>query len=96
MPGKVLGTMHRTVFLQSALAQYESAILSNMTTLRRGIVNEAELRFAIGDPILKLFCSAWNLTVCGLGQYVVAGCLLSYIIVGESGGDGKTPNVTWI
>ena len=71
----VVDTKRRTLI--PAIVKCEDEILSNLSFLRRGIGNEAELRFALADPILKLFCSFWNLTVCGWGQYVVAGCLLS-------------------
>ena len=56
-----------------AIVKCESEIWMNLSILKRGIGNEAELHFALADPILKLFCSFWDLTVCGWGQYVVAG-----------------------
>ena len=37
--------------------------------LRRSIENEAELRFALADPILKLILEPYGMWV---GQYVVA------------------------
>ena len=81
---KAVGTKHRTLILGSAIAQCESEILSNIGILRRGIANEAELRFAVADPILKLFCSFWN------GGGAICCCRLP-IVVGETGGDCKTP-----
>ena len=63
-----------------AIAKCESETWINLSMLRRSIENEAELRFAL-DPILRLFCSFWNLTVCGWGHYVVAGAYC-HIIVG--------------
>ena len=56
-----------------AIAKCESETWINLSMLRRSIQNEAELRFALADPILRLICSFWNLTVCGWGHYVVAG-----------------------
>ena len=56
-----------------AIAKCESETWINLSMLRRSIQNEAELHFALADPILRLFCSFWNLTVCGWGHYVVAG-----------------------
>ena len=71
----VADTKRRTLI--PTIVKCEGEILSNLSLLRWGIGNEAELRFTLADPILKLFCTFWNLTVCGWGQYIVAGCLLS-------------------
>ena len=48
-----------------AIAKCESETWINLSMLRRSIENEAELHFALADPILRLFCSFWNLTGCG-------------------------------
>jgi hypothetical protein len=46
-----------------AIAKCESETWINLSMLRRSIQNEAELHFALADPILRLICSFWNLTV---------------------------------
>ena len=68
---KAVGAKRRTLILGSAIAQCESDIYSS---IGMGIGNEAELRFAVADPILKLFCSFWNLTVWGNMLLQVAYC----------------------
>ena len=83
---KAVGTKHHTLILGSAIAQCESEILSNIGILRRGIANEAELHFAVADPILKLFWNGGG----GGGGGAICCCRLP-IVVGETGGDCKTP-----
>jgi len=55
-----------------AIAKCEADVLENLSILKSGIKNEAELRFAVADPILRLLCSYWGLKVCGevWGNYV--------------------------
>ena len=48
-----------------AIAKCEADVMENLSSLKNGIRNETELRFAVADPILGLLCSYWNLTVCG-------------------------------
>ena len=47
-----------------AILKCEAEIITKLCYLKCGIQNEAELRFAIADPILVLLCSFWNLKVC--------------------------------
>ena len=42
-----------------AIAKCESETWINLSMLRRSIENEAELRFALADPILRLLSSGW-------------------------------------
>ena len=39
-------------------------MVNNLMRLKGGIRTEVELRYAIGDPILNMMCSFWNLQVC--------------------------------
>jgi len=40
-----------------AVARCEADVMENLGILKTGIRNEAELHFAIADPILRLLCS---------------------------------------
>ena len=48
-----------------AVARCEADVMENLSIVKIGIRNEAELHFVFADPILRLLCSYWNLTVCG-------------------------------
>ena len=57
-------TTQRKGSMLPAIMRCESKIVANLSLLNTGIVNEAGLRFAIGDPITTLLCEFWNLKVC--------------------------------
>ena len=75
---KLLATKVNSRSLIPAIAKCEAETWINLSMHRRSIENEAELRFAFAvQPILKLICSSWNLTVCGWGNMLLQ---LSYDI----------------
>ena len=75
----LLATKVNSRSLIPAIIKCEAETWTNLSMLRRSIENEAELRFALADPILKFICSSWNLTVCWWGNMLLQ---LSYIFVG--------------
>ena len=50
--------------LTPAIQRCKADVFENLSLLKNGIRNEANLRFALADPILRLLCSYWNFTVC--------------------------------
>ena len=53
--------------LTPAIQRCKADVFENLSLLKNGIRNEADLRFALANPILRLLCSYWNFTVCGEG-----------------------------
>ena len=60
--------------------------MENLSIVKIGIRNEAELHFVFADPILRLLFSYLNLTVCGEvgGNYFCWRVLNSLPLIGET------------
>ena len=60
--------------LYPAVLQCAAATVCKLNVLQKSISTEADLRYAVGDPILEMLCKFWNLQV---SVIICAGLLWS-------------------